>query len=204
MIPLTSAIHGRRSEPPAAFRDTDRAAARAGLDRAAPGSFQESFSVLESYGIPVTPWKVVARKGEAIEAARELGFPVALKGLGPGLVHKSEAGVIRLGLETASAVGKAFVEVVKAVRQATGDADGALVQKCLTGGHEVILGAKRDPAFLVAERTRTSARLTSTRSSSSRRDRAAGPSTPGSGSDRRLSVLEHLDELVPVPRWSRC
>lgn len=142
-------IHGRRPEPPAAFRDTDRAAARAGLDRAAPGSFlgPESFSVLESYRIPVTPWKVVARKGEAIEAARELGFPVALKGLGPNLVHKSEAGVIRLGVETASAVGKAFVEVVNAARQATGDADGALVQKYLTGGHEVILGAKRDPAF---------------------------------------------------------
>lgn len=118
----------------------------------------EAFEVLAAYGIPAAPWRAAASPEEAAQAAVELGFPVALKAVGPGILHKTELGAVRLDLGSPEEVAGAAREMLGRLKART-DAAGAgpagegaarptfLVQRFLPGGHEVILGAKRDPHF---------------------------------------------------------
>ncbi|HEY3313695.1 MAG TPA: acetate--CoA ligase family protein [Bacillota bacterium] len=142
-------IQGRAPEGPATFADVDRAAVRRVITAAPRGAFlgAESFSVIEAYGLPAAPWRAVRTAEEAAAASAAIGYPVALKALARGLVHKSEAGVIRLDLTGEEAVTAAFAEVIRAVERVGASPEGVLVQSYLTGGQELILGAKRDAAF---------------------------------------------------------
>src|SRR5699024_10312685 len=82
-----------------------------------------------------------ATPGEAGAAAAALGFPVVLKGL--GIAHKTEAGAVRLGLESANAVERAAAGMPPGA--------GFLVERMVTGGiAEMILGVTRDPAHGLA------------------------------------------------------
>ena len=99
----------------------------------------ESKQVLAAFGIPVTAEREVRSEEDAVLAAQEIGLPVALKASSPELMHKTEAGAIRLNLETEAAVRQAYREL--AVHGAV------LVQQMVHGGVEVIAGIKNDPSF---------------------------------------------------------
>jgi len=77
---------------------------------------------------------------EAAALAERLGFPVALKRVAPGLVHKSDAGGVALGLEGGDAVREAFARMVQ-------PGEKGFVQRMAPSGLEVIVGAQRDPQF---------------------------------------------------------
>ena len=100
-------------------------------------------ALLRRYGIP-TPAQVVATTpDEAGACASELGFPVALKAVGPSLVHKSEAGGVRLGLTTEDDVARAAKEMAASLPDLT----GFLIQRMAPPGQELIVGIQRDAVF---------------------------------------------------------
>ncbi len=114
---------------------------------AGPGALgAEAFDLLEAYGIPTARGRVVDTPEAAVLAALEIGFPVALKPIGPGILHKSELGAVHLDLATAEAVALAASDVVARLSGTTGGVK-LLVQEFLPGGHEIIIGAKRDAHF---------------------------------------------------------
>jgi len=106
-------------------------------------------SVLASYGIPMAPDLRAPDADIAVSAANQCGYPVVLKVESALIPHKTEAGVVRIGLEDEAAVRAAYDEVMKnALRVAPADAiDGVLVQPMVRGDLEVIVGARIDPQF---------------------------------------------------------
>lgn len=106
-----------------------------------------AFRVLELYGIPVAPWRLVARAEQLAEAAREIGYPVVLKALAPELVHKSDLGAVRLDLRQPEELVQAAREMTRSLSRAGVDVEGFLVQAMAVGGHEVIFGISTDPRF---------------------------------------------------------
>ena len=109
-------------------------------------SESESKQVLAAWGIPGTREMVAQSAAAAVDAAQLLGYPVALKVDSPDIAHKTEAGVVRLGLADAGAVRKAFDEVMANAATHAPDAAvaGALVQEMISGGTEVIVGVSYD------------------------------------------------------------
>jgi acetyltransferase len=109
----------------------------------------ESKEILEAYGF-VTPKDAVANTAEqAVNIAQQLGFPVVLKIWSPDIIHKSDVGGVRVGLETPQEVMDAFdlmlFRIPKKLPQAK--IHGVLVQEMCTSGKELILGMNRDPYF---------------------------------------------------------
>ncbi len=105
--------------------------------------------LLAAYGIPVTREEVAPSAAEAVAAAQRIGFPVALKIASPDVLHKSDAGLVRLGLRDPASVTEAFDAIVQRARASFPDArlDGVLVQEMVAGGVETILGVTVDPQF---------------------------------------------------------
>lgn len=103
---------------------------------------QESKAWLKAIGLPVVEELSANTLEEVIQAAESLGFPVVLKGLKEGQVHKTESGWVRLNLETREALEQAFQEMTR-----KGKPDVYLVQPMLKGDLELIAGVIRDPQF---------------------------------------------------------
>jgi acetyl coenzyme A synthetase (ADP forming)-like protein len=130
------------------FATDDKAVAEI-LDRAPDGYLDpaSTFEVLDLYGIPLAPWKVVRNGDEARAAAGEIGYPVVLKAIAPDLVHKSDVGAVRIDLRDEGELAKALAEMTSRVEEAGHRVEGFLVQKMVRGGHEVIFGITTDPRF---------------------------------------------------------
>lgn len=106
-------------------------------------------ALLGLYGIPTARSRFAATIEEALKAAEEVGYPVALKVSSPGIFHKTEAGGVLLDLagpEDLKAGCEAIARTLSARGEKPGEA-GYLVQEMVRGGAEVILGGKRDPQF---------------------------------------------------------
>jgi acetyltransferase len=105
--------------------------------------------LLREYGIGVTEERACASADQAVAAAQEIGFPAALKVDSPDILHKTEAGGVRLNLEDAEAVRRAYDAVMFNAKRYNPQARiaGVLVQEMVRGGTEVIIGASRDPHF---------------------------------------------------------
>ena len=123
---------------------------RAMLDKAGKRlSERESKEVIAAYGIPVVPDQVVESAEAAARAADLVGYPVVLKVESADIPHKTEAGVVRLGLRDAAAVRIAYREVMSAAGRVEPPARiaGVLVQPMIGQGIELVIGASRDPTF---------------------------------------------------------
>lgn len=109
----------------------------------------EALAVAAAYGVPVAAGRLATDEEEAVAAAAEVGYPVALKVVGPDLSHKSDVGGVRLDLVGEAAVRAAYGEMMSAVgARAPGAAvRGALVQPMVPGGRDLIIGARFDPDF---------------------------------------------------------
>ena len=101
-------------------------------------------AIVDAAGISQTAARVALTADEAATAAAAIGFPVALKGTGPALLHKTERNAIRLNLEDEPGVHKAARDLAAALG---GDLEGLLVQKMVPGGVEMIAGVTHDPTF---------------------------------------------------------
>jgi acyl-CoA synthetase (NDP forming) len=107
----------------------------------------EAKALLAGAGLRITRERRVRNAADAGKAAAEIGYPVVLKGVSLRIVHKSDAGLVRLGLRDRAAVESAFAEVFGKLRSLDPTAEDCLVTEMVTGGIELILGAKRDPQF---------------------------------------------------------
>jgi acyl-CoA synthetase (NDP forming) len=136
------------------FEDLDHTSAqticRAALTKRGPGwlSAEEVRSVLEAARLPLGPGGVATTPEEAVALARRVGFPVAVKLASHRLVHKTEVGGVRLDLEDADAVRRAFAEIRdRLVHDHQAEAmEGVIVQPMVTGV-EVMVGVTQDPLF---------------------------------------------------------
>ncbi|HEX6208681.1 MAG TPA: acetate--CoA ligase family protein, partial [Actinomycetota bacterium] len=107
----------------------------------------ETFRLLDCYGIPLASWRLASTPEEAGAAAGELGGEVALKAVAPGLIHKTEAGAVRLSLEGSEAVRGAAEEMAASVKEAGHEVEGFLVQAMVSGGIEMLVGVVHDALF---------------------------------------------------------
>jgi len=105
----------------------------------------QSKQLLKAYGIALPKEALVRSAAQAVEIAKRIGFPVVAKGVSAALPHKSDAGVVKLGLDSAKAVRAAYDEIADALAR-HGDGRGhVLVAEQVTDGVELVLGANRDP-----------------------------------------------------------
>jgi len=100
--------------------------------------------LLTCYQIPLVPTRHVTGEQEAVRAAASLDGPVVLKAEAEGLVHKTEAGAVKLDLHGEQEVREAYRELVATFGP---DLGGVLVQPMLTGGVEVLVGVVQEPVF---------------------------------------------------------
>ncbi|MBO2452811.1 acetate--CoA ligase family protein [Actinomadura barringtoniae] len=107
----------------------------------------QSKELLRAYGIPCTPERPATTPGDAVTAAAEIGFPVAVKLLSADVAHKSDLGGVSLGLTGETAVRDAATEIMNLARDAGIGDVRLLVQRMAAPGVELIAGARVDPVF---------------------------------------------------------
>ncbi|HEY3055997.1 MAG TPA: acetate--CoA ligase family protein, partial [Thermoanaerobaculia bacterium] len=100
--------------------------------------------LLRAVGINTPDLELVSDQEDAVDAAMFLDFPVALKAYGPALLHKSDVGGVKLGLDSIAAVRSAYADMKRRLGE---QMTGAVVQKMAPRGVEVMVGATADPAF---------------------------------------------------------
>ena len=107
----------------------------------------EVTGLLDCYGLPLVATRVVSDAEAAVAAAEDLGSPIALKVIAPGLIHKTDAGGVRLGLDGAEAVRLAAREMEAAVSRVGHQVEGFVVQPMAPTGVELIVGVAGDQTF---------------------------------------------------------
>lgn len=108
---------------------------------------EQARALLTCYGLPVIDQRVVTDPAAAAAAAAEFGTEVALKGVGPGIVHKTEVGAVRLGLRGEDTVRRAAEEMREAVAAHGLRVERWTVQPMVPEGVEMIVGVVQDPQF---------------------------------------------------------
>jgi acyl-CoA synthetase (NDP forming) len=104
----------------------------------------EAQGVLAAAGIAVAKTRLTANRDDLISAAREVGFPVALKAVGPSILHKTEVGGVALNLADEAALKGVYDEMAERLGS---QLTGAIVQEMVPRGVEVIIGATLDTTF---------------------------------------------------------
>ncbi|MBV8692420.1 MAG: acetate--CoA ligase family protein, partial [Actinobacteria bacterium] len=102
----------------------------------------ESKQILAAYGIPVTEERLCMSRKEAVKAAEHIGYPVVLKASSATILHKSDRGLVRVGVRNEKQVRAAFDELA-----ATKGVDGVLVCEQVEGGVETVVGVAQDELF---------------------------------------------------------
>ena len=109
----------------------------------------EALELLEHYGIPTVRGLLHPTVEEALQAAEQIGYPVAIKIISEQISHKSDVGGVQLNLRNAAQLWRLPSRTCWAHPEAYPEAklDGVLVQPMVTGGRELILGGRQDPQF---------------------------------------------------------
>lgn len=138
----------RKYEKPATLRLLSLSAKESLVAKTALNEW-EAYPILREYGFPLAEARLATTPSDAKKILREIGRPVALKIVAPGLTHKTELDGIRLNLSTALEIEFAWREMEESFKQrAPGEAlTGFLVQEMIHGGVETIIGADNDPQF---------------------------------------------------------
>ncbi len=121
-------------------------AAAAGLGGGKALSEYDSKRLIGAFGVPTTREELASDADAAVAAAERIGYPVVVKVDSADILHKTEAGAIRLGLQTPDDVRRAFAEVTANARayDANAGIGGAVVQEMVSGGVETIVGVSYD------------------------------------------------------------
>jgi acyl-CoA synthetase (NDP forming) len=109
----------------------------------------ESKQILKEAGIDTTEIRLAKSRAEAISLSKESGFPVVLKIVSPDVIHKSDAGGVKLNLDSQKEVAKAFDDIISAIKkhEPTARIEGVAVQRMARPGTEVIIGMYKDAQF---------------------------------------------------------
>ncbi|MFF0432930.1 acetate--CoA ligase family protein [Streptomyces sp. NPDC004327] len=103
--------------------------------------------LLRAYGIRVPREQLVTSAAAAVRAAGLVGYPVVMKASGAQLAHKTELGLVKVGLTSASQIRDAYKELTDIARYEGVDLDGVLVCQMVGRGVEMVVGVSRDPLF---------------------------------------------------------
>lgn len=117
-------------------------------DRKVIGEY-ESRQLLEAYGIKNVPGDLARNADQAVSIANSIGYPVVLKIVAEGLIHKSDAGGIELNLKNDEELRVAYARMMEkiAANEPSAEIIGAMVEKMAPKGVEVIVGMRRDVTF---------------------------------------------------------
>jgi len=109
----------------------------------------EALKIISSYGINVVKHKLAATKEEAVKIANEIKYPVVMKIASPEILHKSDVGGVKVGLNNDAEVLKAFETMILTSKKFFPDAPiwGVSIQEMVKEGKEVIVGMNRDAQF---------------------------------------------------------
>jgi acetate---CoA ligase (ADP-forming) len=156
VLKAMSSQRGFQDQPQPTYEDfdADRQSVRATLDEAlGQGRLTigdaESRSILTAYGLVIPDSQLAATPEEAVSAADRMGYPVVMKIASPDILHKTDVGGVRVGLERPADVRDAFDLITYRAQRYVPEARlwGCLVQKMVPAGLEVLIGMKRDPQF---------------------------------------------------------
>ena len=105
--------------------------------------------ILTAYGIPTAALTLTRNLDEALECARQIGYPVALKIASPDIQHKSDVGGVLLDIEDEASLRAAWAALTHRVSAASPNSrvEGVYIQRMISQGQEVIIGAVRDLQF---------------------------------------------------------
>ena len=114
----------------------------------------EAKDIMKGYGIPIPPYATATTADEAVEKSKSMGFPVVLKILSKDILHKSDAGGVKVNLKDEDAVRRAFDEIMENVRNYGKEKGievdlrrGVFVSDFADMGTEMIVGVTKDPQF---------------------------------------------------------
>ncbi len=109
----------------------------------------EAKAIFEAYGMPTTKIALAKTEEEAIAAAKKIGYPIVMKIVSPDILHKSDAGGVKVNIKDEAAAREAFNTIMKNAKAYKADANihGIAVQEMAPWGTEVILGSINDPTF---------------------------------------------------------
>ena len=114
-------------------------------------SEMESKAILRAFRVPVAQTMVARTPTESLLLAEQIGFPIAMKVDSPDLIHKSDAGGVRLNITNAPAVRNAYHDIIETVqkRHPTARINGVSIEPYLArpNGRELMIGVLRDPTF---------------------------------------------------------
>jgi acetyltransferase len=143
----------RGSEPPKP--DPVAEAAARGIIRSARAAGRTALTEVEAkhifsaYDLPVTKTTLALTEDEAVEMAEAAGYPVVLKIVSPDILHKSDAGGVKVNIKDKAGVRDAFQAIMRSARVFKADAEilGIAVQEMAPPGLEIILGSVNDSSF---------------------------------------------------------
>jgi len=106
-------------------------------------------SILKKYGIKVPGFALVKSTNEAAKAAKKIGFPLVMKVVSPQILHKTDVGGVKVGIDNVADVKKTFNDMYSRLSKKKGiDVKGILLEKMIPkGGVELIVGIQNNPQF---------------------------------------------------------
>jgi len=109
----------------------------------------EAREIMEAVGLQVPASELARDPDEAVALSEKIGYPVVMKIASPDILHKSDIGGVKVGIQNASEARDAFDLIVYRARRHAPDAEiwGCQIQQMIRGGREVILGMNKDPQF---------------------------------------------------------
>jgi len=110
---------------------------------------EEGQEILRAYGLPLPQSALAKTEQEAVKIAKKIGYPVVLKIVSPQIIHKSDAGGVKVNIQNDKDARSAFKEIIKNAKKYNKNAviKGVLVVEMVKGGKEMIIGSKQEPGF---------------------------------------------------------
>ncbi len=110
---------------------------------------EEGQEVLRAYGLPLPKSALAKTEVDAIKIAKQIGYPVVMKIASPQIIHKSDAGGVKVNLTNDSEIKEAFKTIIANAKKYDKKAEikGVLIVEMVKGGKELIIGSKLEPGF---------------------------------------------------------
>ena len=110
---------------------------------------EEGQEVLKAYGLPLPKSALAKTEADAIKIAKQIGYPVVMKIASPQIIHKSDAGGVKVNLTNDSEIKEAFKTIIANAKKYNKNAEikGVLIVEMVKGGKELIIGSKLESGF---------------------------------------------------------
>ena len=109
----------------------------------------EAKELLKEYGIPVPNFKLIKSENEIIGLTKEINFPIVMKIVSPDIIHKTDAGGVKVGIKDEKEAELAYQEIISKVKKYNKEAQifGVITYSMISKATEIIIGMIKDPHF---------------------------------------------------------